>query len=455
LFLGGNFIEIGVTTMGNFGTSSKPANFYGWSQPGIGMSVDYDGYNCGSSHPIDFFLPGTPEERFSVGLTISGTNSVASLSARNVSNFSGQLSSTTKTITNTSSGNTLSATVVNTFRNSSSEAIMEVTQEISFGVNDKFFTNSVKIKNVSGATWSSTRYMRSFDPDNTAALSGGSYTTQNEVLAQQPADGKAVVRARTVSNDSSAIPSTYDTLAPILFYSSDATARASSWGFDNRTPYASQAWDSPVPGKNSVVVRDEAINIAFEQGSLAPNATTQFSYVTSLDERDFNQIAAELEIAQQAASNSGAPSITSIAGGTGSLAVSFNPPSSDGGSPITSYEYSLDGSSSWVSVPLADISSNSFTISSLTNATTYAVRIRAVNAIGPSAASSPTNGTPFTVPGAPTISAATSSIGSSTVSTGFGTTTGALGWVSTFCGVAFLASWVGCFCGSVLTTGAA
>ena len=198
------------------------------------------------------------------------------MSARNTSYHTGLIASSTKTVTNTSSGNTLGAVVVTQFLNSSFSAIMELTQEISFGVNDKFFTNSVTIKNTSGVTWTSTRYMRSFDPDNTAGQSG-SYDTENEVLAVQPGDGKAVVRARTKTSDNSIVPTTYDTRAPILFYSAESTAKGSSWGFANNNPFDSRSWNSTTPAKGTPVVADQAINLTFEQGSLAANASTKFT----------------------------------------------------------------------------------------------------------------------------------------------------------------------------------
>jgi uncharacterized surface protein with fasciclin (FAS1) repeats len=62
------------------------------------------------------------------------------------------------------------------------------------------------------------------------------------------------------------------------------------------------------------------------------------------------------------------------------LVVSFAAPF-NGGSPITGYEYSLDGGTTWVAVVQASPGSP-FTISGLANGTTYSVRIRAVNAVG-------------------------------------------------------------------------
>ncbi|MFZ9773125.1 MAG: InlB B-repeat-containing protein, partial [Ilumatobacteraceae bacterium] len=82
------------------------------------------------------------------------------------------------------------------------------------------------------------------------------------------------------------------------------------------------------------------------------------------------------------------------------LSVSFTAPSSNG-SPITSYEYSTNGGTSWTS---AATTATTFDITGLTNGTTYSVRVRAINAIGAGAATVALSRTPAAVPGSPIIS---------------------------------------------------
>lgn len=94
-----------------------------------------------------------------------------------------------------------------------------------------------------------------------------------------------------------------------------------------------------------------------------------------------------------------APAINSITPGNQRLSVAFTAPSSDGGAAITNYEYSTDGGSTWTRRSPAAVSSP-LSIIGLTNGTTYAVQIRAVNIAGHGAASSTVNATP--VPGTPT-----------------------------------------------------
>jgi hypothetical protein len=100
-----------------------------------------------------------------------------------------------------------------------------------------------------------------------------------------------------------------------------------------------------------------------------------------------------------------APTITGLSSGNGQLFVTFTAPSSNGGSTITNYEYSLDGitftpfSPARVTSPL--------TIPDLVNGSSYSVSIRAINSVGPSSASGQLSGTPMTTPSAPTISSIT------------------------------------------------
>jgi titin len=64
---------------------------------------------------------------------------------------------------------------------------------------------------------------------------------------------------------------------------------------------------------------------------------------------------------------------------SGQLAVTYTPPVTDGGSPITGYEVSIDGGTTWW--PCVG-TSGTCTLTNLANGTRYSVSLRAVNAVG-------------------------------------------------------------------------
>lgn len=106
-----------------------------------------------------------------------------------------------------------------------------------------------------------------------------------------------------------------------------------------------------------------------------------------------------------------APTSLSSTEGDTSLSIAFTD-GFNGGSSITNYQYSTstDGSSytSYVSLSPAD-NTSPITIGSLTNGTTYYIKIRAINAAGVGFESDvlSTNTNPYGVPGAPTINSLT------------------------------------------------
>lgn len=100
-----------------------------------------------------------------------------------------------------------------------------------------------------------------------------------------------------------------------------------------------------------------------------------------------------------------APKITSVAGGDGSLTVTWAAPTKAPNPAITSYTASLVDSSASCSPDNPTVLS--CTITGLANFTTVSVTVVATNAVGSSPASAPKSGTPATKPEAPTIGTGT------------------------------------------------
>jgi hypothetical protein len=86
-----------------------------------------------------------------------------------------------------------------------------------------------------------------------------------------------------------------------------------------------------------------------------------------------------------------APTSLTATAGNGEAVISFTP-GSDGGSAITNYKYSINGSTYTALSPT--VTTSPVTISGLTNGTTYSIYLKAVNTNGDSSASSAVSVTP-------------------------------------------------------------
>ena len=164
VFLGGNYIELGINTAGAFGSlgSSKPTGFTGTTvRNQIGMSTDLDGFGVGTTQSFDYFMLGTPFVGWYAGYKVSGD----ATTGRNYTDnnppimFVGEDIATT--IANTSSASALSATTSGTLGGA-----LQIDQAISLGVDNKCFSIVATLKNVSGSSIDNARYMWVVDPDN-------------------------------------------------------------------------------------------------------------------------------------------------------------------------------------------------------------------------------------------------------------------------------------------------
>lgn len=283
VYLGGDFIELGISKYGSFGTSADddiPEGFFGTEvRENIGMSTNPSGFGKEPDLRMDYFMPGSEEERWNIGYELGDDKYTGTNSGINY-----QTDINDNVVTDLSSGNTLKAESVGTLNDT-----LETKQVISFNRTDKYFKNEVTLKNVSDQTTKSVRYMRSFDPDNTVDQAGDYDTTNTIPFTHEAGDGKAVVIADTSHNDEDPVYLINGSRSPIVFYSADPRARVSTFGFDNEDPYAPEAYDEALP-KGTSIMDDIAITINFDVGELEPGESETVVFYTSLDNRDFSLV---------------------------------------------------------------------------------------------------------------------------------------------------------------------
>jgi hypothetical protein len=106
----------------------------------------------------------------------------------------------------------------------------------------------------------------------------------------------------------------------------------------------------------------------------------------------------------------GAPTIGTATAGNGQATIAFTPPAVTGGSPITGYTVTCNPGAFTGSGAGSPI-----TVTGLANGTAYTCSVTAANGAGTGLPSGTVSVTPFTVPGAPTIGAATPGNGQASI----------------------------------------
>ncbi len=279
-FIGGNYIELGISSLGSFGSvGSAPSNFHNTNSnllpqttSRIGMIANENGWYSGmKSKTNDFFMPGTIDEGWTVGINgsskayASAANTATSKKINIDDNFS------TDFIYNEKK-EVIGALTTGTIFNGK----IKVTQEVYLGVDDQLYTTKVKLENISGEVLENVRYMRSFDPDQN---SYSSYDTHNYV--QNVPGVSAKVTAYGKIND-----------APFIFYAADSRATAgyalngTSYVFAfndiyNEKGYMKTANNSDLNGTRTYM--DGDIFLYFDLGTLEIGQSADLTYYSSLD----------------------------------------------------------------------------------------------------------------------------------------------------------------------------
>lgn len=285
----------------------------------------------------------------------------------------------------------------------------------------------------------------------TAPSSGGSTIT--DYVIEYSADGSAW----TTFNDglSTSASSTITGLTNgTAYYVRVSAVNAAGTGSAVTSGSTSTPRTTPsAPSISSIAAGDTELSVRFTAGSTGGSVITSYQYsinggstwttagsttspitITGLTNGTRYQVSlravniagngnASNIIASTPRTTPGAPTITSVTAGANQASVAFTL-SDDGGSSVTNYEYRVR-SISWTAWESIASTTSPLVIGNLVNGTNYDVQIRAVNAAGSGASSTTESVTPFSTPGAPSITGVTGGVRSVTISFNAGVTGGA------------------------------
>lgn len=275
IFLGGNYIEVGINKNGVFGTTDAPKEEWGFhfisgkqsyayaeidgEYKGIyiylGLLSDGDGWDKGKD-PVagDFFTPGSPEERYILSYYIGDTEYNHAVS-NNKFNYDDEWLSVPK-VEDKSSGKTLKAEVTGTTKEN-----VKMTLVYSFDVDDLEYKTEVKVENLGDTDITNARFVRSFDPDQDVWLNS-TFSTYNKVTSNptDKKDGSAENFAMVVARGEK-------TLAGVFFLSFDNRTKASRGvSFSPSNSYMPGLWDD-APVTPNKYTKEEDIEIDYEKVS--------------------------------------------------------------------------------------------------------------------------------------------------------------------------------------------
>ncbi|MCQ2517906.1 MAG: YDG domain-containing protein, partial [Lachnospiraceae bacterium] len=233
VFLGGNYIEVGISKHGSFGTSNTyPSG--GFHRYTVGLQSDEDGWDIGNPPTSgDYFLPGNPEERWAIAYKIGSTKYIYEVADRN------NVCTPFKTEPLVKDCSDIANNLLAAEFTAVTKEDVEVYVRYSFGVDDKEYATDVVIKNKGSQTLSDVRFIRTFDPDQDSEKSSTSYT-YNKVICNP-----VLSKASGADNYCMVVARGSKTLNGFFFLAVDNRARATSHsGLMMPGAFAEAMWDS-------------------------------------------------------------------------------------------------------------------------------------------------------------------------------------------------------------------
>lgn len=186
VFLKGNFVEVGVGTLGFYGSNTNaPAGYHthltGTSHLGFVCDPGMDGWSVGSPAMMgDYFLPGSPFEGWNLQVDGKRIQAVNNGTTSAFSYSGGMPAATGSNISYTTSG----TQVIGTWQGFIDSMI--VTQVTTIDAPNLYFTTKITFTNTASTPKNDIYYFRSLDPDNDQTWPGGGFPTKNKITHQMP-----------------------------------------------------------------------------------------------------------------------------------------------------------------------------------------------------------------------------------------------------------------------------
>jgi Ca2+-binding RTX toxin-like protein len=287
-FLRGSYVEVGINATGTFGaTSTKlPTGWQTGRDDGNGLRgfISDRGKDGWATFDGDFFVPGEPEEGFS--LEVNGVSY-----SNNTNDASPQIAGSITSVANSITFNGGLASQVNW---SGAVAGVKVDRTYTVSEDGQYILMKTTLTNNSRSNITSPIYwMHNVDPDNNQTINND-YHTKNTIVSE-PGVSSSLAHVTASQADGSSVA-----LAAL-----DANSRVTYGGFSNRD--ASNVWNSV--GLTSTIgasaTQDAAISLVHKVNSLAVGASTTFYYAYNLTS-DFSTLANVLAVV-----NNNAPIVNS------------------------------------------------------------------------------------------------------------------------------------------------
>ncbi|MFD1887280.1 S-layer homology domain-containing protein [Paenibacillus wenxiniae] len=265
-YLGGQYLELGITESGTLGTSTaSPGGFHpGSLRKSIGLNTDSDGYNTGKDMSSgDYVLPGSPSEGFIVGYKQTPSDASPKSFINEQQNGNIDIPSTTQNI---STDDLLAARTVG----KTCDQALGVNQTISFKPGDSFYKTTITLTNpsVTNSVYD-VHYMRFLDPDMDADLNNDN-STINWVPSNPPYDADAIAIAMGSASDH-----------VFMYVASDPRAQASV-GY-SRDPYSAPAFKAERAQRTDAKLADDWLTLTFNAGNLKPGESTELVFYSSVN----------------------------------------------------------------------------------------------------------------------------------------------------------------------------